>query len=202
MRSAERGDIGLQGTVHAMTSLSPAPRAFALAALALACLVLAGLVSQELGTDPADAASETASAPAIASTKSNPMPQPAGFALPPLGSFAEVTDRPIFAHSRRPPPPQAPQDTVKEIKTLVLEGIVLSKDERIALVTHGRPPVLARLTEGREIEGWRVVEIRADRIVIARDSIQQELKLIDKPAADKGGSRPNGPPSQVKPPKS
>ena len=118
-----------------------------------------------------------------------------GFALPRLASFAGVTERPLFSATRHPPPPQASQEAIKESGTLALEGVILSKAERLALISHGLPPTRSRVPEGQAVEGWTVVEIRPDGIVLQRDATRQELRLRDKPPRQRKLPVPLAPPA-------
>jgi hypothetical protein len=191
-----KGSTALQGVLRGLTRFSPTPRKSALVVLVLTCLGLTGLISQELATD--FTAAEAAVPPSLTTTaKNEDLPSPTRSVLPPLQSFSEVSERPLFARSRRPSPPPSP-DALKPITTLVLAGVILLKDERIAIVAHGLPPVLARLTEGQEVDGWTVVAIHPDHIVVAHGSTEQEIKLLDKTTK----RRPDGPPAQARSQKS
>ena len=148
-----------------------------LVALGLAAVVYAELSAGEESAAMGEAAEDAAGNASTRGTAANIV----GFALPRLAVFAGVTERPLFSASRRPPPPQASQEAIKEAGTLALEGVILSKADRLALISHGQPPALSRVPEGQEVEGWTVVEIRPDGIVLHRDATRQELRLRDKP---------------------
>jgi general secretion pathway protein N len=99
------------------------------------------------------------------------------FAVEPLETYAEVTERPLFSPSRRSPPPQLAQGKQTDAGGLVLSGIILTSDARVALVQSGKTAPAKRLTEGQEIEGWSVQSILPDRIVLRRGATEHELKL-------------------------
>jgi general secretion pathway protein N len=150
-----------------------------LAALLLAAAGLGEVVAIEVARNDAadvDRPTTPSAAPALGTM---PAAQ-AGFALPPLRSLGEVTARPLFSPSRRPPPPQASQDALRRSASLVLEGVILSPRERIALISHGLPAVVTRVPEGGQIEGWSLAEIYADRIVLQQGATREEIKLVDK----------------------
>jgi general secretion pathway protein N len=176
-----------------------AGRIFSLSGLLLASLGLGAVVYGELNGDAAsegiEATAGDAAAPSAAARPVAAANLGQGFSLPPLGSFAVVTERPLFSASRRPPPPQASQEAIRQSGTLALEGVILLHNQRLALISHGRPPTLVRVPEGQEIEGWTVVSIRPDGIVLQRDATRQELKLVDKPTP----TRQPKPPLQVAP---
>jgi general secretion pathway protein N len=173
-----------------MIGMWSAARMMPLAGLLIASLGLAALVYAELTGDDASAGEKTAVDTPVAAPPNAAAPSGEGFTLAPLSSFAEVTERPLFSSTRRPPPPQASQEAIKQSGTLLLEGVILSKGQRLALISHGRPPTLSRLPEGHEVEGWTIVSIRPDGIVLQRDATRQELKLLDKPARQQKPAAP------------
>jgi general secretion pathway protein N len=153
-------------------------------------LGLAAAVYDEVNTPSDETSSEESASAAISESRREPAPDDARFSLPPLRDLKEVTDRPLFSPSRRPPPPQASQEAIKQSGSLALDGVILSSEGRIALISHGRPPVLVHVAEGREIEGWTVLSIQADHIVLQRDATRQEIKLADKAQRQSGGAVP------------
>jgi hypothetical protein len=111
-----------------------------------------------------------------------PGPDGAGFAMPPLRSFAEVLARPLFSPTRRPTlDVQAASDAQSSGFTLV--GIVISPGEHHALIEHGQPPHLERLVEGQELDGWTVDAILPDAVALRRADQRLELKAKDAPSA-------------------
>jgi hypothetical protein len=112
------------------------------------------------------------------------------FVMPPLVSFAEVVNRPLFSQTRRPAPKAlAPGNEQSLPYTLV--GVVITAHERHALIAHGTPPRLERLTEGQDLEGWTIEQILADRLVFGRDGARIEVKAKDPPSQP-GPPRPAG----------
>lgn len=103
----------------------------------------------------------------------------APFALPPIENYAEVTMRPLFSATRRPAPPQAVPRGSLEPASLVLTGVILTSDGRMALVQEAKSPKPTRLKEGQEIQGWTVQSILPDRVVIHRGTVEQAVKLHD-----------------------
>jgi hypothetical protein len=155
------------------------------------CVLLAMVIWRESG------ASDTASVP------SAPLPAAAGLpaakgapALPPISAYAEVTERPLFSPSRQPAPPEAAQEDLGNSSAFTLLGIVISEGERMALIEHGKPGVIARLKEGQAVEGWRLQAIEADRVILEHAGTQQPLKLKDlkdRPGAVQPAARPGVP---------
>ena len=151
----------------------------AVAALALVCVVLAGVIAAELST-PSLAVPE-------ASLPQSSAPRPGGsvsaaptpFSLPPVQSFASITDRPLFSQSRRPSP-QGTDDSLGPWSSFVLAGIIISPVSREALILHGKPPIVVHVQEGQDVDGWLVTSILPDRVVLRGGTTEHELKLTDK----------------------
>ena len=104
-------------------------------------------------------------------------------ALPLIANFAETVTRPLFMPTRRPPEPE--EEVVEATAPTVgrnlfsLLGIVISADERIALVTRRRTGEMLRLVVGQHIDGWRVETIRSDRITLRQGDETEVIKLTD-----------------------
>jgi hypothetical protein len=101
----------------------------------------------------------------------------ARFALPPLNTYAEVTQRPLFAETRRPAPGSA-VDPAAASFTLV--AIIISGDDRHALLAHGQPPQTERIVEGQSVDGWTVESILSDRVVLRRVDTRMEVTAKSK----------------------
>ena len=110
---------------------------------------------------------------------------PRGLApMPPIETFDEVVERPLFFRSRRPPDPDAappPEAPPAPKADFVLTGLVISGKERLALLRPAGSKTVARVHQGEEIEGWRVEAIHADRVVLKRGETVQEIRLEDRP---------------------
>jgi len=109
-----------------------------------------------------------------------PGPDAAGFAMPPLRSFAEVLARPLFSPTRRPAP-DAQAASEAQSSGLTLVGIVISPSEHHALIEHGQPPRLERVVEGQQLDGWTVEAILPDAVTFRRADQSLELKAKDAP---------------------
>jgi hypothetical protein len=158
-----------------------------LLALLLLCGGLAGAMAVELiSASEADwSAPEAATAPSLPSAN---IPKTSSqFTLPPLESFAEIAERPLFSSSRRPPAIDAAQ-TVDQPFSATLAGIVISTSSRNIIVAHGDPPVLTRLKEGDNLDGWSVSSIEPNRVLFQRGSEERQLKLSDVPGKAAGQS--------------
>lgn len=95
-----------------------------------------------------------------------------------LKDFAETLRRPLFAATRRPPPPAAapsreaasPPPPPPSPPSLTLVGVVNDEKGQRAFVKAGPPAKVRSLQRGDEIEGWRVLEITAQRVLFERDA--------------------------------
>lgn len=108
--------------------------------------------------------------PRAAAPGSNPV-----FALPPREAFGDIVARPLFWASRRPiaeASAAAPSD-------LALLGVLLARDETVAIVRHGKPPRVDRVREGAVLEGWKFVEVALNRVLLERGATRVELKSKD-----------------------
>lgn len=143
-------------------------------ALTALCLFFAGLVCIE-------AAQPTM--PAASAVVPPPRPEPAGdggrsFSMLPLRHYAEVVKRPLFSETRRPA--RAAAEAAAPDIGVTLVGIVIAKDERRALIAHGRPPRLERIIEGQAVDDWTVEAIQSDRVVLSRGDRRIEVTAKDK----------------------
>lgn len=116
------------------------------------------------------------------------------FTLPPLASFAEVVERPLFSSSRRPTATET-QQHVDQPLSASLAGIVISALSSSIIVAHGDPPSLMRLKQGDELDGWSISAIEPNRVLFRRGSEEQQLKLHDAPGQVAGETPPKPEPT-------
>ncbi len=117
---------------------------------------------------------------AVEPAKIPALPAAEAFSMPPIEDFGETLDRPLFSKIRRPPPePDAPAEEPKKKQTVKvrLAGVVISPQERVALVQEPRAREITRLRVGQEIEGWVLEAILADRIVLRFGELREEVKI-------------------------
>jgi hypothetical protein len=99
-------------------------------------------------------------------------------------SYAETIARPLFNPTRRPivvaapkvvaPPPPAPVVPLQAQLVGLVSGTTSGGRAllRVANDRHG-----AWLTVGEELRGWRIAEIKTDRVVLQSGAARQELHL-------------------------
>lgn len=164
--------------------------------LAAICIALIGLLYLELTRHP----EEGTDAPTISNTSpasSAQGPQlDTGAHAPPVESFSEIVERPLFWASRRPPTllPGGSKDDAPTID-FVLHGIVITTDERFAMFQHGTPSRLVRLNEGQELLGWTVQSILTDRVLLRSNDRLVELRFIDRPPMRERSNAGKSPPT-------
>lgn len=107
--------------------------------------------------------------------------------LPPLQSFAVTLERPLFAPSRRLPRQAAPVAIDSE-PAPALDGApaepqvrffgTMSRDGRsIAMVDAGEG-VARKLLVGDDVEGWQVVAIDRDRLVLGQGDERRDFTIL------------------------
>lgn len=144
--------------------------------LAILNLWLGAVVAQEY------AALVDVSPPPVASSPAAAAAAPArdDFSLPPLDALKEVTERPLFARNRRPFVAAA-NAAPGNAATFLLAGVTIAGEKRVALIQHGPPPSIARLSEGETIEGWTVRRIADDRVVLRNGAAEYTIPLYKAP---------------------
>jgi type II secretory pathway component PulC len=153
--------------------------------LGLVCVLLAWVIYEEIAGIPAIKATEaggiaTPGAPV-------PIPSEATFAMSDRQSFAVILERPLFTQTRRPSS-VASEDAPAGSADFTLAGILISGNERSALIRTGSTGTLQQLKRGENIAGWTLVEIAADRAIVRRDAIETEI-LLDYAAPAPPGPR-------------
>jgi hypothetical protein len=168
----------------------------------LLLLAACGAVGARLYDDWRQAPSGSESAPVTATADGAAAPASpleAALALPPPEQFAVIVDRPLFAQTRRPPPPAAaepappaepepapepdlaetppPEPAPPPAVDFTLVGIVTDGSERRALVQRQSDGTVVEVPEGGDIAGWFAVLIDPERAIFRQAGTEQELVL-------------------------
>lgn len=144
--------------------------------LLVGCGLLGYQLDQQLN-EVATGGRATASAPAA--TGFNPPPRDR-FSAPGFAAYGEVIERPLFLEGRRPPPEPKPEPVApvqRQPLRLVLEGIVISADERIAVLLDTSTKEVLHLTAGMEHGGWELVAVTDNVATFKQQERTQELTL-------------------------
>ena len=158
--------------------------------LLVLCIGLGSLVYWQLEYPPAYPSAVVA----IVSTDQPAEPgstdaRQAEFTLPPLEQFSEIVARPLFSQTRLPP--SETEDTVADDAqplpirpdfNLILAGVVISAEGRMALLQRPTSTDLIRALLGQEIDGWQVELIEADRVTLRHGETVEVVTLKDKVA--------------------
>ena len=107
--------------------------------------------------------------------------------VPPLGTFSEMIERPLFREDRSPyvpetpTEPEQPRDTGPDITTQIsLSAIVIDEDERIALIERTQDKKLQQLRQGEKFNGWTLNQIQADDITMQKGQQTRQIALTVK----------------------
>jgi hypothetical protein len=138
-------------------------------ALSAICLIMLTMIAVELAPSRPDL-------PTATRMPAPPQPDVAaapGFTMPPAVAFTEILARPLFSRTRRP---SAQAGHLPASSSLTLVAVVISADERHALLGSGQPPKVARVHEGDTIAGWTVEAIMPDKVIVRRADAREEVK--------------------------
>ncbi len=107
------------------------------------------------------------------------------FTLPPLSQFQEIITRPLFLKTRRPAPSAntgaATQSTSETpLSKYAVSGVVITPEQRFALIRGINDNTLQRVADGEEFHGWTVKAIEHEGVVFTRDREQERLPLLRK----------------------
>jgi general secretion pathway protein N len=121
------------------------------------------------------------------------------FDLPPKGDYAEVIARPLFSEDRRPEERDAESSeqeeaiaadvTQKELPPVRLTGVIITPEQRIAMLRNNKNREYVTLKEGEPLEGWTLEEIGQRRIVFATGGKREVVQLEVHTGGLGGGGR-------------
>jgi hypothetical protein len=153
-------------------------------ALSIGCVGLAAFVYREIDRPGAELHAATAPVGQL-EAPSLPPSEPA--ALLPLEAYNEISERPLFASTRRAA--TLVRATVTHAPSRVtLIGVAVSKEVRRAILEHGSPARREVVGEGAIVSGWTVESVSSDRVVVSQDGTRQELRIKDSPPQSAGTS--------------
>jgi type II secretory pathway component PulC len=125
-----------------------------------------------------------------------PPAAPAPFVPPSVDAFSAINDRSLFDAQRRPIAPAstpAQGGASATPPSVVLVGVIIDAQERLALVKTPESPLAISVKLGASIGGWQVSAIEADRIVLHSGSASDEIRLD---AGHSNATVPPAPPQQ------
>ncbi|MET0065268.1 MAG: type II secretion system protein N [Candidatus Thiodiazotropha sp.] len=99
----------------------------------------------------------------------------------PLGAYREITERPLFVEGRMPPKPpeKTPVAGIPRVAPLKLklEGVVITPQNRVAVVRDLTSNRLLRISEGMNQDDWKLVRVDNASATIERRGERQTLEL-------------------------
>ncbi len=123
------------------------------------------------------------------------------FELPPKSEYAQVTARPLFNEDRRPEQHDdtqqqdaealAAEQAPSELPPVSLTGVIITPEQRIAMLRNTKNREYVTLKEGEPLEGWTLEEVSNRRIVFATDT-RQEVVELEVYTGGLGGGRNGG----------
>lgn len=134
--------------------------------LLLSCAGLGAVVAYELTGGLPIAPEVTAAAAPTSGIEWNH--EPIVFEAPRRREFAEITARPLFSADRRPfePPVEAGPEADAPVAAVPLElvGVVMTDQQRAALIQPVGSNDSSWVREGEQAEGWHIEKIEQDRV--------------------------------------
>jgi general secretion pathway protein N len=159
--------------------------------LAVVCMLLLAVIAMEIyfietGTTVANAAALDPAQPSDPRNQGTRRPL---YQAPAIVAYGEITERPLFTNTRKPPPvDDAPQATVRAdqlSKRWRLTGVILAAAESYVHVENVRERRTERLKIGALLNGWRLDEIFPDRVILISNNEDVTLELHkEKDAAE------------------
>jgi hypothetical protein len=116
------------------------------------------------------------------------------YRLPSADVFIDVAMRPIFVFTRQPPPPLPPPEPPKPAMKkdqFVLTGVTIVPEGKFAFLIEKVGGKTRVATEGKEINGIMVKEIRPDRVVLTQYDDTEVLALRVSKASATTTAGPN-----------
>jgi general secretion pathway protein N len=113
-------------------------------------------------------------------------------ALLPLDNYGEISTRPLFRPSRRPPDPEEAETKAQQairkreaqqlkshVKDLfALNGIVVTDKKAVALLQDIKNNKILRVSEGEKLEDWKIKQIFPDSVLFSNNGRAEALDLI------------------------
>jgi hypothetical protein len=118
--------------------------------------------------------------------------------IPPLSDFDEITARPLFFENREPfvylEPEEEDKTPKKKVKKpavkkqqeqFMLNAVIITADQRIAIIKSGRGKNLHTISMGETIDGWTLDEVEYGSVKLTNDGETQYLELEVKGSTNK-----------------
>lgn len=107
------------------------------------------------------------------------------FTLPPKEHYEEIIERPLMVKGRRPISEDTKSSTIAVVTNtkmnMVLMGVVMTPQGMTALIKDNQGKY-QRVQKDESVDGWVVVELQEDKIIVDQGNGGQEL-MLRKPKA-------------------
>ncbi len=163
---------------------APAGERLLVSVLGLSCMILLGVALVPWLFDPADYLAAGPGAQATVELAEAPMTP--RFDPPPIEQFAAIVERPIFTATRRtarrqPVAPSAPASSGGLfLGRYQVVGVVVAPGNRLVLLKRPGGAETIRLKEGEEIDGWTLVNVTRDDVVLESGGRREKIEIRDK----------------------
>ena len=104
--------------------------------------------------------------------------------VPALADFKTTLERPLFSKTLRPAEPEdddGAESPIEEAPVAAapvrLSAVIIEEDERSALLEVTRSRTSKRVREGEQFEGWTLLEVRDDAVVLESLGNRSEVEL-------------------------
>lgn len=152
-----------------------------IAALAVACAVLAGIVAFELLMPPG--AGSGAAARKAAAVEAKLLPPIAAASVDQV--YPETVNRPLWIPTRRPAPAAVAAPAASFPKgQYTLQGVIVAGDTRVAMLREKTSGRIHRVEKGRDVNGIQVAEVETESVTLAQGDEREVIELrVQRPGA-------------------
>ena len=107
--------------------------------------------------------------------------------IPPVSAFSEIIERPLFMADRKPfappvPAQKRPASTPEMSEQVLLSAVVISDEQRVALVYTDKDNKLQQLRQGEVFKGWTLTELRPSGIFLRKGQRVRYVELVVAPS--------------------
>lgn len=145
------------------------------------CALLTLLLIYEIEAPISEFTVSGATAPSQAAL---PLASGPPFVIAPAETFAAINERSVFDPARKAVVSKTEAGAaVATPPAVVLVGVIIDRQDRLALVKSPELPMATGVRLGESIDGWQVTAIEPDRIVLHAGTTDDEIKLEDNHGA-------------------
>ena len=112
-------------------------------------------------------------------------PVPPTRSLPPLGEYAAMVERPLFAPNRAPNPganvapvagPAQKAGASTDPAEMILTAVMIAKGQRVAILESARGKSLHKVAVGENVNGWTLMAIEPESVSLKKGN---EVKMLE-----------------------